>query len=95
MCLGIPGKVVRIYEKHGLRTGIIDYGGVQNEACLEYVPEIEPGQYTVVHAGFAISVIREDEAHEKLAAWQDAIDTARKNGVDLMTPQNEVPPELD
>ncbi|MCF7798037.1 MAG: HypC/HybG/HupF family hydrogenase formation chaperone [Lentisphaeria bacterium] len=95
MCLAIPGKVVRIFEKHGLKTGIIDYGGVQNEACLVYVPEIELGQYTVVHAGFAISVIREDEAREKLAAWQDAIDTAQKNGVDFTIPRNDSPPELN
>lgn len=95
MCLAIPGKVVRIFEKHGLKTGIIDYGGVQNEACLEYVPEIELGQYTVIHAGFAISVIREEEALEKLAAWEDAITTAQKNGMDFTTSQNASPPELN
>jgi len=59
MCLGIPGKVSKIYNKDGLKMGTIDYGGTSHEACLEYVPEIELNQYTIVHAGFAISVIDE------------------------------------
>ena len=52
MCLGIPGKVEEIFDENGLKMGNINYGGTLNRACLEYVPDIKVGQYTVVHAGF-------------------------------------------
>jgi hydrogenase expression/formation protein HypC len=68
MCLGIPGKVVEIYEAEGLKMGKVDFGsGVTREACLEYVPEVAIGDYTIIHVGFAISKIDEKEAHETLA----------------------------
>ncbi len=68
MCLGIPGKVVEIYEQDGLKMGKVDFGsGVLREACLEYVPEIALGDYTIIHVGFAISQIDEEEAHKTLA----------------------------
>lgn len=67
MCLGIPGKVVEIYERDGLRMGRVDFGGgVIREACLAYVPEVEPGDYTLIHVGFAISKIDEEEARRTL-----------------------------
>lgn len=71
MCLAVPGKVVEITTENGLKMGKIDYGGTISLACLEYVPEIEIGQYTIVHAGFAISVLDEDEALKSLAAWDE------------------------
>jgi hydrogenase expression/formation protein HypC len=61
MCLGIPGKVLSI-EEGELRMGRVDFGGVIKEACLAYVPDANPGEYVVVHAGFAISRIDETEA---------------------------------
>ena len=66
MCLGIPGKITQVYETNGLRMGKIDFGGVQREACLAYVPEAQIGDYTVVHVGFAISLLSEQEAKESL-----------------------------
>lgn len=66
MCLGIPGKVIEIYEKDGLPMGKVDFGGVVKETCLAYVPEIKVGEYTIIHVGFAISVIDEKEANETL-----------------------------
>ncbi len=67
MCLGIPGKVVEIYELEDLKMGRVDFGGgVLREACLEYIPDIEIGDYTIIHVGFAISKIDEDEAHKTL-----------------------------
>jgi hydrogenase expression/formation protein HypC len=66
MCLGVPGKIVEIYTKDNLRMGRIDFGGVIREACLEYVPETEVGDYVVVHVGFAISRLSEEEAMETL-----------------------------
>jgi hydrogenase expression/formation protein HypC len=83
MCLGIPGKVEEIFDENGLKMGNINYGGTVNKACLEYVPDIEVGQYTVVHAGFGISIIDEDEAMKSIEAWEELSDIAAKDGVDL------------
>lgn len=74
MCLAIPGRVVRIYEDNGMRMGEIDFSGTVNRICLEYVPETVAGQYVIVHAGFAISVLDEEEAQSSLEAWEQAAD---------------------
>ncbi|HEY70674.1 MAG TPA: HypC/HybG/HupF family hydrogenase formation chaperone [Anaerolineae bacterium] len=71
MCLGIPGKIIEIYEAEGLKMGKIDFGGVIREACLEYVPEAEVGQYALIHVGFAINLVSEEEAQETLALLQE------------------------
>ena len=68
MCLAVPGKVVEITGEGELRMGKVDFSGVQRQACLAYVPEVEPGDYVLVHVGFAISRIDERAAHETLAA---------------------------
>lgn len=62
MCLGIPGKVLDTFEVKGLRMGRVQFGGIVRETCLEYVPEAQAGDYVVVHVGFAISRIDEEEA---------------------------------
>jgi len=66
MCLGVPGKIVDIYEVNGLLMGKINFGGVTREACLTYVPEASIGDYTVIHVGFALHLISEEEAQETL-----------------------------
>jgi hydrogenase expression/formation protein HypC len=66
MCLGIPGKIIDIYESNGLNMGKIDFDGVVREACLAYVPEAQVGDYTIIHVGFALNVISEEEALETL-----------------------------
>ena len=66
MCLGVPGKVIEKYEAGGLPMGKVDFGGVVREACLAYVPEVEIGEYTLIHVGFAISILSEKEAMETL-----------------------------
>lgn len=66
MCLGVPGKITEIYQREELRMGVIDFGGVTREACLEYVPEAEVGDYAIIHVGFAISLLSEEEAHASL-----------------------------
>ena len=71
MCLGIPGKIVEIYESAGLRMGRIDYGGVIKEACLAYVPEANLDQYVLVHAGFALNVLTPYEAEETLKVFRE------------------------
>jgi hydrogenase expression/formation protein HypC len=63
MCLGIPGKVVKTYREHDVLMGKVDFGGVSKQVCLEHVPGVQVGQYVLVHVGFALSMIDEDEAH--------------------------------
>jgi len=67
MCLAIPGKILETFETNGLLMGKIDFGGVVREACLVYVPEAKIGDYTIIHAGFALSLIDEKEALETLS----------------------------
>lgn len=63
MCLGIPGRVVEIHDTQGLPMGVVDFGGVRREVCLAYVADdIRPGDYAIVHVGFAISKVDEVEA---------------------------------
>lgn len=65
MCLGIPARVASIAAKSaGVTMGTVDFGGITKEICLACVPEIEVGDYVIVHAGFAISKIDEREAGE-------------------------------
>jgi hydrogenase expression/formation protein HypC len=71
MCLGIPGKVIELFEENGLKMGKIDYGGTVNKVCLEYLPEIRVGDYTIVHTGFGISILNEEEARKSLAVWEE------------------------
>ncbi|MCX7609444.1 MAG: HypC/HybG/HupF family hydrogenase formation chaperone [Anaerolineales bacterium] len=66
MCLGIPAKILEIYDKTGLRMAKVDFGGVSKEVCLEYVPEAQVGDYCLIHVGFAISLMDEEEAQETL-----------------------------
>ncbi len=64
MCLGIPGKLVELYEQDGLPMGKVEFGGIVRETCLAYTPEAEIGEYVIVHVGFAISRLDEAEAQE-------------------------------
>ena len=73
MCLGVPGKILEIYEAESLKMGKVDFGGVVREACLEYVPEAEIGDYIVVHVGFAISLVSEEEAQATLEMLREII----------------------
>jgi hydrogenase expression/formation protein HypC len=62
MCLGIPGKVTETYSEHDVLMGKVDFSGVCKRVCLEHVPEAQPGDYVLVHVGFALSRIDEAEA---------------------------------
>lgn len=74
MCLGIPGEILEIQEENSLRFGKVRFGGAVREVCLAYVPEAKVGEYVIVHAGFAINVIDEEEAQATLAAAGDLVD---------------------
>ena len=67
MCLGIPGKIIEIFDNNTLRMCKIDFGGVVREACLEALPDAKVGDYTIVHAGFALNLLSEEEAQETLS----------------------------
>jgi hydrogenase expression/formation protein HypC len=66
MCLGVPGKVLEVRDQSGTRMATVDFGGVTKEVCLAYVPEVGVGDYTIVHAGFAIAQLDEASALETL-----------------------------
>ena len=71
MCLGIPGKIIEIYTDNGLRMCKVDFGGAIQEACLETLPQAQPGNYIIVHAGFALNLLSEEEAQETLSLLRD------------------------
>ncbi len=71
MCLAVPGKVESIFEDTGARMGKVNFGGVVKEVCLAYVPEIAVGDYTIVHAGFAISRLDEAAAQATLRTFRE------------------------
>jgi hydrogenase expression/formation protein HypC len=66
MCLAVPGKILSISGTDTTRMGQISFGGIGKEACLAFVPEAKVGDYVLVHAGFAISVLDEAEALQTL-----------------------------
>ena len=84
MCLGVPGRIVATYETHELQMGRVDFGGVFKEVCLEHVPGAAVGSYVIVHVGFALSVIDEEEAKRVfsfLEAMND-LEELRRGGPD-------------
>ena len=78
MCLGIPGKITEIYEKDSLKMAKIDFGGIVKEACLAYTPEAKVGEYALIHVGFAISLMDEEEAQETLKLIKEVEDLSNE-----------------
>ena len=65
MCLGVPGKILSLEPNAiGMMMGKVSFGGVAKEVCLAYVPEAQVGEYVIVHAGFALNTMNEEEANE-------------------------------
>jgi hydrogenase expression/formation protein HypC len=62
MCLAVPGKVLDIEERDGTRMASVDFGGVVKDVCLEYLPDLRVGEYTIVHVGFALQRLDEESA---------------------------------
>jgi hydrogenase expression/formation protein HypC len=72
MCLGIPGKIVEIREDAGLTMGTVDFGGVRRDVCLAYIAdEVQVGDYAIVHVGFALSRLDEEEAARTFEALKE------------------------
>ena len=74
MCLAVPGKIVDIHSSGGMKMGNVDFGGVTREVCLEAVPEVQIGNYVIVHAGFALSVLakKKQKTH-----WQHFVNSMK------------------
>jgi hydrogenase expression/formation protein HypC len=83
MCLGVPGKIVEIYQKEGLSMAKVDFSGVTREACIEHVPEAEVGDYAIIHVGFAISLLSEEEALETMDLLREIMEAGEQAGEEL------------
>ena len=67
MCLGIPGQIISIEENElDIPMGKVSFGGIVKEVCLAYTPEAQVGDYVIVHVGFALSRLDEEEARQTL-----------------------------
>lgn len=71
MCLGIPGKVIEIWEESGTRMSTVDFGGTTKKVCLAYLPDLVVGEYTIVHAGFALNRLDEESANNTLKMFAE------------------------
>lgn len=71
MCLGIPGMIIEIFESSGTKMCKVDFGGVIQEACIETIPEAQIGDYIIVHAGFALSLLSKEEALETIEIFKE------------------------
>lgn len=74
MCLGIPGKVIEFLSGEGMRMCKVDFGGVIREVCIETIPEAKINDYVIVHAGFALSLMSEEEAQETINILNEIAD---------------------
>ncbi len=75
MCLAIPGKILQQYEAGGMHMAKVQFGGIVREVSLDYVPDAKPGDYVLVHVGFAIGRVDEEEAKRTYQAL-DELDRA-------------------
>jgi len=76
MCLGIPGEVVDVRDDGGLHVGRVRFAGITREVCLDYVPDAQPGEFVLVHVGFAISKIDREEAERSYRILEEIGQTA-------------------
>lgn len=70
MCLAVPGRILRIEDRDGTTMALVDFGGIQKDVCLQYIPDARVGEYVVVHVGFAIQRLDEESATRTLAEFQ-------------------------
>ena len=70
MCLGVPGRIEEVWETGGTQMARVDFGGVRKDICLAYLPDLQVGDYAIVHVGFAISQVDEASAQETLRLFE-------------------------
>jgi hydrogenase expression/formation protein HypC len=85
MCLGVPGRILDIRDERGTSMATVDFGGVTKDVCLAYVPQAQVGEYTLIHAGFAITMVDEVSALQTLALFEE---------MGLLEEELGVPPEV-
>ncbi|MDI2128317.1 HypC/HybG/HupF family hydrogenase formation chaperone [Yinghuangia seranimata] len=71
MCLAVPGRVTRILERDGTRMAVMDFGGVEKDVCLEYLPDLRVDEYAIVHVGFALQRLDEESARKTLGLFEE------------------------
>jgi hydrogenase expression/formation protein HypC len=91
MCLGVPGKIIEIYEADGMHMGKVDFGGASREVCLAYVPQACVGDYAIIHVGFALNLISEQEALETLGLLSQMAGFSKETGQVNQGIHDEVP----
>lgn len=83
MCLAVPGRVLTVEgEDPAFRSGKIDFNGVRKTVSLAYTPEVKVGDFVLVHVGFALQVIDEEEAQRSLATIEEIRELAAWDGVE-------------
>ena len=87
MCLAVPAKIIDVYQSNGLAMGKVDFGGVTQEVCLAYVPEAQVGQYAIIHVGFALHLLDEEEAQATLELLRQIGEFDPEAGGPPMTPE--------
>lgn len=80
MCLAVPARVVDVYREDEMFMGRVDFGGVGKRVCLDHVPDVKPGDYVLVHVGFALARIDEQEARRVLDFLQGSADLEEELG---------------
>lgn len=87
MCLAIPGKLIEIADDaNGVRMGRANFGGIVKQVCLEYTPEVQTGDYVLVHVGFALSKVDEAEAKRTYDALQQLDQLGELDTPDVLEP---------
>lgn len=71
MCLAVPGQIIAVRQEHGMKMATVSFDGIHKDICLAYLPDIDVGDYAIVHVGFAISKIDEASALETLQMFRD------------------------
>jgi hydrogenase expression/formation protein HypC len=87
MCLAIPGKITAIDRETTPVMGDVNFSGITRRVCLEWVPEVRTGDYVIVHVGFAISRLDEEEALETLRMLEEMGDLAQGTGEEDSPPE--------
>ncbi len=94
MCLAIPGKLIEIItDPNGVRMGRANFGGIVKQVCLEYTPEVEMGDYVLVHVGFALSKVDEEEAARTYKALEELKQLGELDVPDVDDPEADPFPE--
>jgi hydrogenase expression/formation protein HypC len=83
MCLAVPGEVIELGQRHGLRFAKVRFGGMTCDVCIEYVPEVVPGDFVLVHVGFALARVDAEEAERSLRTLQELGQLAELAGEEM------------